>query len=193
VLEFFKFFSWTAIWAYVLSDAYTKLILPLIGRFYRNLDELAESGDLKLEHLQEKIDTNPDDVKNKYLYEMAKAKSTDYSKTKHYFMKAIALTIEIIFIMCLTYALVSWSAWCVLRCVMYTQGMETYRWVYFVPGFLCCELALGKASNAAPYRNLLGLIPYVMGMGAFVVFSLNYEPIRTSFAWMIKFVGLESL
>ena len=195
LLDFLKFFTWTALWAFILSDSYARFIAPLIGRFYRILDEMAKetSADARLNQLYETMKANPDDLKTKHLYEMVKASSPSDGRVQYYFMKAIALSIEFVFAIGLAYALISWSTWCVLRCVMYTQGMESYRWVYFIPGFLCCEIALNKASKSVPYRNLLGLIPYIMAMGAFVVFALNYQPIHSTFSWLIEFVGLESL
>ena len=161
-LEFLKFFSWTAIWAWVLSDTVSRYAIPYLNKFHDILDEVTRA------------DLN--EGKNKFIL-----------------MKAISLLIRLVFSICLAYVMISWSVWCVLRCVLYTQGFETGRWPFFISGFFCCELALGKVANACPRRNFLDILPYVMGMGAFVIFSLNYEPIRTTFPWMIKFVGLNSL
>ena len=182
-------------WAFILSDSYARFIVPLISRFYRVLDEMAKesSSDVRLNQMYETVKANPKDLKTKHLYEMAKASSPGDGRVNYYFIRAIALSIEFVFAIGLSYVLISWSTWCVLRCVMYTQGMETYRWVYFIPGFLCCEIALNHAVKAFPYRNLLGLLPYIVAMGAFVIFSLNYQPIHSSFSWLIEFVGLESL
>jgi hypothetical protein len=161
-LEFFKFLSWTAIWAWVLSDTTARFAVPYFTKFYNALDEMTIIGSGK-------------------------------GKTNYYFVKTIALLTEIIFSICLTYIMISWSVWCVLRCVLYTQGLETNRWIFFISGGLCCELAISKVAKASPHRNFLGVLPFIMSMGAFVYFSINYEPIRTTFPWMIKFVGLDSL
>ena len=161
-LEFFKFFSWTALWAWVLSDTAVRFVLPLIDKFHNILGEITKT-------------------------------SLNEEKSKYYFMKTIALSLEFIFSICFTYVLTSWTVWCVLRCVLYTQGMVTNRWPFFIAGFLCCELALAHPARASTRKNFLGVLPYILAMGAFMVFSLNYDPIRTTFPWIIKFVGLESL
>jgi hypothetical protein len=122
------------------------------------------------------------------------AKTIEVSgKANLYFIKTVSLLIQIIFTLCLIYIMTSFSVWCILRCVMYTQGLDENRWVYFIAGGICCELALGRVARASTYRSFLGMLPYVMAMGAFIYFPLNYEPIRTAFPWMIKFVGLSSL
>jgi len=159
--EYFKFISWTALWAWTLSDTAARFIIPLTDRFYDSLDMIAKTG-------------------------LKEGRSILY-------VKVIIPFIKFIFLMMTTYVLVSWSTWCVLRCVLYTQGLETGRWIFFIPGFLCCEIALSKASRASSRQSIVYIIPYIMAMGAFVVFSLNYEPIRTTFSWLIPFVGLESL
>ena|GEM_PF-748029 len=161
-LEFLKFISWTALWAWVLSDSYARYVTPFIAKFYNALDEI----------------TNTDKEKG---------------KSNYYYRKTITMSIEIIFSIFLAYIMISWSVWCLLRCVLYTRGFDVDRWVYFISGGICCELALGRAARALPHRNFFSAMPYIMGMGAFIVFSMNYEPIRTTFPWVIKFVGLESL
>lgn len=55
---------------------------------------------------------------------------------------------------------------------------------------MCCELALAKVAGSMEHRNFLATFPYVMAMGAFTVFALNQDPIRTAFPWLIKFVGV---
>ena len=119
--------------------------------------------------------------------------SLEKGKREYYFRKTITMSIEIIFSIFLAYIMISWSVWCLLRCVLYTQGLDVDRWVYFISGGICCELALGRAARALPHRNFFASMPYIMAMGAFVVFSMNYEPVRTTFPWVIKFVGLDSL
>jgi len=42
--EYFKFISWTALWAWILADAATRFIMPLIDRFYDSLDEIVKTG-----------------------------------------------------------------------------------------------------------------------------------------------------
>jgi len=161
-LEFLKFISWNAIWAWVLSDTVSRYAVPFFDKFYDMLDEI-----VKVER--------------------------DNGKVNQYFIKTIALLIEIVFTICLIYVMVSWSVWCILRCVLYTQGLDVNRSIYFVTGGLCCILALGSVARASTHKHFLSVLPYVLGMGSFMVFSLNYAPIRSSFPWLIKFVGLNSL
>jgi hypothetical protein len=161
-LEFLKFFSWNALWAWVLSDTVSRYAVPYFDKFYDVLDEMVKTRE-------------------------------DNGKVNHYFIKAIAVLIEIIFSICLTYMMVSWSVWCIVRCVLYTQGLDVNRSVYFITGGICCIFALGVVARASVHKHFLGVLPYIVSMGSFVVFSMNYEPIRTTFPWIIKFVGLNSL
>lgn len=154
-LEYLKFISWTALWAWIWSDTARRYILPVFSGFYKMLDEM--SNDESLGFIRR---------------------------------KALPFGIELVVAIFWAYVLMSWSVWCVLRCVMYTQNPEANRWLFFISGFVCCELALGKVAAASQHRNFLATFPYVMAMGAFTVFSLNYDPIRTAFSWLTKFVGV---
>ena len=160
--EFLKFISYTALWAWVLSDIVSRYAVPYIERFFDALDEMANVN-------------------------------TDNGKGQYYFRKTITVLIQIIFAICLTYVMTSWSVWCILRCVLYTQTPDVSRPLFFITGGICCVLSLGSAARATTHKNFLSVVPYVVAMGAFVVFSLNYEPIRKSFPWLIKFVGLYPL
>jgi hypothetical protein len=105
--------------------------------------------------------------------------------------RALALGLEVLFALVLAYILMIWAVWCVLMSVRYTIGQQESQWVYFVTGFICCVLPLGKVARAMPSRGFWGSVfPFTMGMGAFIVFSLNDQPIRDAFPWMLYFVGL---
>lgn len=161
-LEYLKFISWNAIWAWILSDTVSRYAVPFFDKFYSLLDEI-----VKVEK--------------------------DNGKIKYSFMKTVALLIEIVFTICLSYVMISWSVWCILRCVLYTHGVDVNRSLYFITGGICCILAIGGVARASAHKHFLSVLPYVMGMGSFMIFSLNYEPIRSTFPWLIKFVGLDSL
>ncbi|MDR1648942.1 MAG: hypothetical protein LBR71_01665 [Synergistaceae bacterium] len=97
----------------------------------------------------------------------------------------LSLATRIVLSAFLTYILMSWSVWCVLRCFAYTQGLETGRALYFVTGFLCCEYALGKIAKVGKYRGFfISVLPFAMAMGAFVVFTVNPRPIAEAFPWL---------
>jgi len=112
--EFFKFLSWTALWAWVLSDTAFRYVIPKIDKFYDTLDKIAKTN-------------------------------TREGVFRFLLVKTIVMFIRLFAIMCLTYLMASWSAWCVLRRVLYTKGLETKRWLFFISGYhgnggICCPL-----------------------------------------------------
>lgn len=103
----------------------------------------------------------------------------------------LALIAQALIAVALTYFFMTWSTWCVLRCIVYTQNLETGRALYYITAFLCCECALGKVARADKYRTFfLSVFPYTMSMGAFVVFSMNPKPMQDAFPWLIRLMGL---
>lgn len=105
--------------------------------------------------------------------------------------KPLSLTIQILLSLSLAYILTIWSTWCVLRCIVFTRVPDTSRALYFVTGFICCEYALGKIAKADRHRGFfISVFPYTMAMGAFVVFSMNYQPMKEAFPWLIRWMGV---
>lgn len=103
----------------------------------------------------------------------------------------LSLAIQILISLTLTWILTGWSAWCVLRCMAYTRGMETGRALYFLSGFVCCEYALAKIARADRYRGFfLSVFHFSMAMGAFIVYSINPTPIGTVYPWLARWMGI---
>ena len=101
----------------------------------------------------------------------------------------LSLIIQIVFSAFFAYILSIWSVWCVLRCFIFTQGMDG-RVIYFLSGFVCCEYALGKMARFGQYRGFfMSVFPYVMAMGTFIVFALNPLPIKETYPWLIEWMG----
>lgn len=104
----------------------------------------------------------------------------------------LSLATQMLISAALAYALITWSAWSVLRCIVYTQNRDVSRALYFITGFICCEYTLGKIARADRFRTFfLSVLPYTMSMGAFIVFSMNYQPMKDAFPWLIRWMGLE--
>jgi hypothetical protein len=107
------------------------------------------------------------------------------------FGKPLSLAIQIVLSVSLAYVLTVWSAWCVLRCISYTRSPETGRALYFITGFVCCEYALGKMAKACRYRGFfMSVFHFTMGMGAFVIFAMNPQPMKEAYPWLIRWMGV---
>jgi hypothetical protein len=103
----------------------------------------------------------------------------------------LSVAIQVVLSAALSYILMTWSAWCVLRCIVYTRTPGTGRALYVVTGFLCCEYALGKIARAGRSRGFfISVLPLVMAMGAFLVFTVNPRPIADAFPWLAAFMGV---
>ena len=103
----------------------------------------------------------------------------------------LSMAIQIVLSAALAYILMTWSAWCVLRCIVYTRTPGTGRALYIATGFLCCEYALGKIAKAGRYRGFfISVLPLAMAMGAFVVFTVNPRPIAEAFPWLAALMGV---
>jgi hypothetical protein len=104
----------------------------------------------------------------------------------------LSLIIQIVLSGFLAYVLTIWPTWIVLRCIAYTQTPGTGRMLYFGTGFLCCEYALGKMAKADRFRGFfMSVFPFVMPMGAFVVFTMNPAPIKESYPWLLRLMGVD--
>jgi hypothetical protein len=103
----------------------------------------------------------------------------------------LSTAIQIVLSAFLAYTLMTWSVWCVLRCIVYTRVPGTGRALYVVTAFLCCEYALGKIARTGRYRGFfISVLPFAMAMGAFVVFTVNPRPIAEAFPWLTALVGV---
>jgi hypothetical protein len=104
----------------------------------------------------------------------------------------LSLLIQAVLSAFLAYVLTTWSTWCVLRCIVYTQTLESGKSFYFITGFLCCEYALGKMAKADRHRGFfMSVFHFVMAMGAFVVFAMNPAPIKTAFPWLLRLMDID--
>jgi hypothetical protein len=104
---------------------------------------------------------------------------------------SLSLAIQVILSGFLAYALTTWSVGCVLWCFVHTRAPETSGLLYFGTGFLCCEYALGKMARADRYRGFfMSVFHYTMAMGAFVVFAINPLPIKDSYPWLMRLMGV---
>lgn len=104
----------------------------------------------------------------------------------------LSLVIQILISLALAWLLTGWSAWCVLRCLVYTQGMETGRALYFITGFILCEYALARMAQADRYRGFfLSVFHFSMAMGAFIVYSINPAPIGKVYPWLARWMGID--
>ncbi len=103
----------------------------------------------------------------------------------------LSLLIQILLSMALAWVLTGWSAWCVLRCIVYTRGMPAGRVQYYLTGLVCCEFVLSRMAKADRYRGFfLSVFPFAMSMGAFIVYSVNPTPIAKAYPWLVRWMGL---
>jgi hypothetical protein len=103
----------------------------------------------------------------------------------------LSFAVQVLLSAAFAYILTTWSAWCVLRCFVYTREVEN-KALYFVTGFLCCECALGKMAKAGRYRSFfMSVFHFTMAMGAFVVFSMNPKPLQEAYPWLTRLMGVE--
>ena len=103
----------------------------------------------------------------------------------------LSLVVQILLSLALTWLLTAWSAWCVLRCMAFTQGMESGRFLYFLSGFVCCEYALAKMAKTDRYRSFfMSIFHFTMAMGAFVVYGMNPHAIKEVYPWLARWMGV---
>jgi hypothetical protein len=67
-----------------------------------------------------------------------------------------------------------------------------YRFLHFFIGFLCCEYALARMTNAEKYRGFfMSVLHFTFAMGAFVIFSMNPQPIKDYYPWLVGYMGVD--
>lgn len=82
------------------------------------------------------------------------------------------------------YLLGIWSAYCVLRTMIYLRIPGTNGWLYYISAFLICEGFLGVVAKKEHYRGLLSVFHSAMAMGFFVIFALNPYFLRSLYPWL---------
>ena len=107
------------------------------------------------------------------------------------FGAGLSLAVQIPVSFSLAYIFTIWSAWCVLMCMAYTQDPAGGRFLYYITAFFCCEYALGKMAKADRHRGFfMSILPFVMPMGAFVVFAMNPLPLEDAYPWLMRWMGI---
>jgi hypothetical protein len=79
-----------------------------------------------------------------------------------------------------------------LRYFEHVRSIDSWRALYGITGFLCCQYALGKMALATKYRGFfMSVFHYAIAMGAYIVFNINPMPIMDYYPWLIRLVGFE--
>ena len=97
--------------------------------------------------------------------------------------RALAFIVKIILTIAQTYVLGIWSAYCVLRTMVFLQEPGTNGWLYYISAFLICEGILGIVAKRETYRGLLSVFHSAMAMGFFVIFALNPYFLASVYPW----------
>lgn len=106
------------------------------------------------------------------------------------FPKAIAFISKLLMTGSQMYLLGIWSAYCVLRTMIFLMEPETSGWLYYTTAFVVCEGMLGAVAKQEKYRGLLSVFHTAMAMGLFVIFAMNPYFLRSVYPWlppMMKF------
>jgi hypothetical protein len=105
-------------------------------------------------------------------------------KSGETFPRIIAFLSKIIMSGAQMYLLGIWSAYCVLRTMIFLRAPGTSGWLYYITAFLICEGVLGIVAKREKYRGLLSVFHSAMAMGLFVIFALNPYFLASVYPWL---------
>jgi hypothetical protein len=105
-------------------------------------------------------------------------------KSGELFPRAIAFIAKLAMTGSQMYILGIWSAYCVLRTMIFLHEPGTNGWLYYITAFLVCEGFLGAVAKKEKYRGLLSVFHSAMAMGLFVIFAMNPYFLRSVYPWL---------
>ncbi|MBL3539398.1 hypothetical protein [Aminivibrio sp.] len=100
------------------------------------------------------------------------------------FHRVLAFLVKIVLTVAQAYVLGIWSAYCVLRTMVFLLEPGTNGWLYYISAFIICEGILGIVAKREPYRGLLSVFHSAMAMGFFVIFALNPYFLASVYPWL---------
>jgi len=99
------------------------------------------------------------------------------------FHRGIALLSNLFMAGSRTYFLGMWSAYCVIRTMIFMLEPEANGWIYFPTSFIVCEGYLGVMGRKEKFRGVLSILHITMAMGLFVMFALNPYFLKSVYPW----------
>ncbi len=105
------------------------------------------------------------------------------------FRRGIAFATKVLMAGAQMYVLGTWSAYCVIRTMIFLAPPEASGWLYYPTAFVVCEGFLGAVAKKEKFRGLLSVVHSAMAMGLFVIFAMNPYFLRSVYPWLFPIMN----